>query len=155
MYCVTCGSLIDEKLNYCNRCGTRVAKGSELVKQTDATASVLENLSRSIRYVGGAGIGGFIGLIAILLSNHAAPELIVILSTLFLAATFAICFLLTRQISHLTGNLISTKENSAQTIAPEQLNAPVTEQIEAMRQPFASVTENTTRTLDEVLAKRN
>ncbi len=155
MYCATCGSLINEELNYCNRCGNRVAKGNELVKKTDVTVSVLENLSGSIRYVGFAGIGGFIGLIAILVGNNVQPELIAIISILFLLTTFGICFLLTRQIYRLTKNLISTKEDSKQKILPEQLNAPITGQIEVPHQPFASVTENTTRTLDEVLAKRN
>jgi len=155
MYCVTCGSLIDKNLNYCNRCGNRVAR-NELATKTDATASVLKILSVSTGWVGVVGLGGLIGLIAILVNNHVLPELIVILSVLFLATTFGICFLMTRQISRLTENLISPKENSKQKTAPEQLNAPaVTGQIEAPRQPFASVTENTTRTLDEVLAKRN
>ena len=154
MYCATCGSLIDEKLNYCSRCGNRVAK-DELATQTAVTASVLKILAFSAGWVGVVGVGGLIGLIAILLSKQVVPELIVILSVLFLATTFAICFLLTQQISRLTENLISPKENSKQKTAPEQLNAPVAGQIESPRQPFTSVTENTTRTLDEVLAKRN
>ncbi len=153
MYCATCGSLIDEKLNYCNRCGNRVAKDGELIKQTDSTASLVRNLSISTDIVGVAGLGGLIGLIAILAGNagnRAAPELIVILSILFLATTFGICFLLTRQISRLTGNLISTKENSKQKSSPEQLNSPITRQIESPRESFVSVTENTTRTLDKI-----
>ena len=154
MYCVTCGSLIDEKLNYCNRCVNRVAK-NELAPQTAVTASVLKSLAESAGWVGVVGVGGLIGLIAILLGNKVVPELIVILSVLFLATTFAICFLLTRQISRLTENSISPNESSKQKTAPEQLNAPATGQIESPRQPFASVTENTTQTLDEVLAKRN
>ena len=148
MYCATCGSLIDEKLNYCNRCGNRVAK-NELTTQTDATASILKILSISTGWVGVIGLGGLIGLIAILMGNRAVPELIVILSILFLATTFGICFLMTRQISRLTGNLLSTANNSKQDTAPEQLNAPVTGQIEPPRTPFLSVTDNTTRTLDK------
>lgn len=155
MYCQSCGSLVNDELNYCNRCGNRVAKDNELIKQTDASVSVLENLSSSVGYVGFIGLGGFIGLIAILVGNHVAPELIGILSLLFLATTFGICFLLTRQISRLTETALSPKENPTQKTAPEQLNAPVTGQIELPRQPLASVTENTTRTLDEVLAKIN
>ena len=58
MYCATCGSLIDEKLNYCNRCGNRVAKDGELIKQTDSTASLVRNLSISTGIVGVAGLGG-------------------------------------------------------------------------------------------------
>ncbi len=156
MYCSTCGSLIDEKLNYCNRCGNRVAKDNELVKHNDAAVSVLKILSISTGCVGVVGLGGLIGLIAILVVNRVLPELIAVLSIMFLAGTFGICFLLTRQISRLTGNLISTKEKDLkQQTAPEQINQSTTGQIESPRQPFQSVTENTTRTLDEVLANRN
>ncbi len=143
MYCATCGTLIDENLNYCNRCGNRVAK-DELVGQADlTTVSLLKNLSIATGFVGVVGLGGLIGLIGILIGNNAVPELIVILSILFLATTFAICFLLTRQISRLSGNLISNGEKS------KQKNAPEAGQIEPTRQSFLSVTENTTRTLDK------
>jgi hypothetical protein len=148
MYCATCGSLIDEKLNYCNRCGNRVAR-NELATQTDATASVLKILSISTGWVGVVGLGGLIGLIAILVSNHVIPELIVILSALFLATTFGICFMMTRQIARLTGNVMSPKDNLKQNSAPEQLSSPTTGQIESPPATFRSVTENTTRTLDK------
>ncbi len=148
MYCANCGTLIDENLNYCNRCGKPVAK-DELVKHNDAAISVLKSLSVSTGWVGVAGLGGLIGLIAILAVNQVAPELIVIISILFLTTAFSICFLLTRQISRLTETGLSIKENSKQKPAPGQLNPAVTGQIESPRAPFISVTENTTRTLDK------
>jgi len=147
MYCATCGSLIDEKLNYCNRCGMRVAKG-ELVEQSDLTVSLVENLSIVTGVVALGGLGGLIGLIAILVV-HAGPELIAIISILFLLTTFGICFLLIRQISRLTDKMLLIKENADKKSVPEQLNAPAGGQIEAPREPFLSVTENTTRTLDK------
>jgi hypothetical protein len=149
MYCPTCGSLIDEKLNYCNRCGNRVAK-DELAIRNEATISVIKTLSVAAGVSGVVGLGGLIGLIAILIGNHVIPELVAILTVLFAVTVFGICFMLTRQISRLTGNLISTKENSKQKPLPEQLNAPVTGQIESPRESFiGSVTENTTRMLDK------
>lgn len=148
MYCATCGSLIDENLNYCNRCGNRVAK-DELIKQSEATVSVLKSLSIATGVVGFVGLGGFIGLIAILVNNHVVPELITILCLLFAATAFGICFMLTRQISRLSGMVLPTKENAKQKSAPEQLNSPTTGQIEAPPAAFRSVTENTTRMLDK------
>ena len=148
MYCATCGTLIDENLNYCNRCGNRVAK-EELVRHNDAAVSVLKILSISTGWVGVVGLGGLIGLIAILVNNHVVPELIVILSALFLATTFGICFVMTRQVARLIGNVISPKDNLKQKSALDQLNAPTTGQIEAPPATFRSVTENTTRTLDK------
>jgi preprotein translocase subunit SecG len=148
MYCATCGSLINEELNYCNRCGNRVAK-DELTKHNGAAISALKILSVSTGWVGVVGLGGLIGLIGILLSNHAVPELIVILSILFLATTFGICFLMTRQISRLVEAANPSKQNSKQKFAPEQLNSFAVSQIESPRETFVSVTENTTRTLDK------
>ncbi len=152
MYCAVCGSLINEELNYCNRCGSRVAKDNELVKRADLTASLLKNLSIATGFVGVVGLGGLIGLIAILAGNagnRSAPELIVIVSILLLATTFGICFLLIRQISRLTETAFSAKENSKQKYAAEQLNVAVAGRIESPREPFISVTENTTRTLEK------
>lgn len=151
MYCQSCGNQINDELSFCNRCGNRVA-GNELIKQTDSTASLVKNLSIATGLVGVVGLGGLIGLIAILAGNagnRAAPELIVIISILFLLTTFGICFLLIRQISRLTDKMLSTKENANQKPAPGQLNSRIAEQIESPREPFVSVTENTTRTLDK------
>ena len=124
---------------------------NELATQSDATVSVLKSLSVSTGWVGVAGLGGFIALIAILIGNHADPTVIAILALLFAATAFGICFLLTRQISRLTEISLMSNQKSE----PEQLNPAITGQIESPREPFISVTENTTRTLDEVLAKRN
>lgn len=160
MYCAICGSLINEQLNYCNRCGNRVVKGNELTaRQADSTAAILRILSCSTGVVGVVGLGGLIGLIAILAGNagnRSPAELIVVVSILFLLTTFGICFLLIRQISRLTDKMLSSQETANQKSAPDQLNFPAAGgQIESLREPFLSVTENTTRTLDEVLAKRN
>lgn len=152
MYCSTCGTLINEELNYCNRCGKRVAK-DELMKHNDAAVSALKILSVSTGWVGVVGLGGLIPLIGILLGNRAAPELIVILSILFLATAFTICFMMTRQISRLIETVSPEKQNSKQNYATERLNSPVTGQIESPREPFISVTEHTTRTLEKIPVK--
>ena len=146
MYCANCGSLINEELNYCNRCGTRVAK-DELAKQSDSTAAALKSLSTVTGITVFVGLGSLIGLLAILVGNHVIPELITIITIAFLLTVFGICFLLIRQISRLTGTAISEKETLKQKPAPEQLNAPAAGQIESPRRAFISVTENTTRTL--------
>lgn len=148
MYCATCGSLIDENLNYCNRCGNRVAK-DELTLRSEATVAVIKILSISTGVAGVVGLGGLIGLITILIASHVIPELITILCLLFAATAFGICFMLTRQISRLTQSTLPAKENFKQKSAPEQLNAPTTGQIEAPPATFRSVTENTTRMLDK------
>lgn len=152
MYCQTCGNLLNENLNYCNRCGSKVI-GSELTKSANLTGDAMSNLSASLGYVGVAGLGGFVGLIAILLGNDAPPPLIGAIALIYALTAFSISFMMIRQLSRISRLNENSKELPNQKFAFEQLNPAFTGQIEAPRQPFASVTENTTRTLDDVLAK--
>jgi cytoskeletal protein RodZ len=102
MYCATCGSLLNQELNYCNRCGARVDKLAVSENKSEA----LQYLSMATGFVGLGGLGLTVGLIA-------------------------------------RKNVF---ENS-------QLNSPNTAQLEEPRIPAASVTENTTRTLEKELIK--
>ena len=148
MYCSTCGTLLDTKLNYCNRCGARIEKLTA-AENTDSSQS----LSIGLGFVGLGGLGLTVGLIAILLDKNVVIEAVVILAMLFLATIFGITFLMIRQLSRMTipvgSEQISEKPN------PVQLGATNTAQLEEYRQPAQSVTEHTTRTLEEVLLKRS
>ncbi len=136
MYCQSCGSLIGDELNYCNRCGNRVGAGNTLTTQDgDARISVLKSLSIATGFVGVVGVGGLIGLIAILISSRAVGPDAVFLAVLFAATVFGICFLLTRQISRLTETALPAKKDTKQKRAPEQLNSTAAE-IESPRQSF-------------------
>jgi hypothetical protein len=148
MYCSTCGTEIKAELNYCSRCGARADKLAVGDK-----SEALESLSMSTCFVGLGGLGLTVGLIAILLNYNVTPQVIVILSIAFLATVFGISFLMIQQISRMTKS--SSGEKILENANLPQLGAVNTAQLEEYRQPAQSVTENTTRTLDEVLAKRN
>lgn len=146
MYCSTCGSLINEKLNYCNRCGARVDKLATVEKPSKA----LGLLSAATGFVGIGGLALTVGLIAILLNFSVKPEVLVMLTLAFLATVFSICFLIIRQISQMSNTSTSKKEKLLEN---PQLNQPFTMQLEEPRQPARSVTENTTRTLEKEAVK--
>ncbi len=148
MYCSTCGTEIKAELNYCSRCGARVDKIAVGNK-----SETLEYLSMATGFVGLGGLGLTVGLIAILLNYSVAPQVIVIITLAFLSAVFGISFLMVQQISRMAKS--SSGEKTFEKANPVQLGAVNTAQLEEYRQPAQSVTENTTRTLDEVLAKRN
>jgi ABC-type transport system involved in multi-copper enzyme maturation permease subunit len=148
MYCSTCGTEIKAELNYCNRCGARVDRNVAGNK-----SEALEYLSMATGFVGLGGLGLTVGLIAILLNYNVIPQVIVMLTFAFLSAVFGISFLMIQQLSRMTNS--STSEKILEKANPVQLGAVNTAQLEEYRQPAQSVTENTTRTLDEVLAKRN
>jgi len=117
---------------------------------TTEKSSAVEYLSMATGFVGLGGLGLTVGLIAILLQHDAIPKVIVMLATAFLAAVFGISFLMIRQISQMTNASQSSQKNVFEN---SQLNSPNTAQLEEPRVPVASITENTTRTLEKQLIK--
>jgi hypothetical protein len=157
MYCATCGNEIKTELNYCNRCGARVDK-------TVGDNSGVSYLSIATGFVTLGGLGLTVGLIAMLLKNNADPTVIVILALAFLCAVFGISSMMIQQISRMTklsaGERTIDKANASQlgainTAQLEEYQQPARSFIEEYQQPAQSVIENTTRTLDEVSAKRS
>ena len=93
MYCTGCGTELNSDLNYCNRCGNRVAKGA---------SGVAENLSQSVSYVGGFGLLGFIFAIAVMAKQDLPVMALVAISFFYLSALSIICWLMIRQVAALT-----------------------------------------------------
>jgi len=146
MYCSTCGTLINTELNYCNRCGARVDKLAVSENKSEA----LQYLSMATGFVGLGGLGLTVGLIAILINSNVHSEVVVMLALAFLAAVFGISFLMLRQISQMTNASQPSRKNVFENL---RLNSPNTAQLEEPRVPAASVTENTTRTLEKELVR--
>jgi hypothetical protein len=160
MYCATCGTEIKAELNYCNRCGARVDK----LATAGNTTETLDYLSMATGFVGLGGLGLTVGLIAILLDYSVDPTVIVIITLAFLSAVFGISNVMVQQISRMAKS--SSTEKTFENANPVQLakidtaqlpeyQQPARSFLQEHQQPAQSVTENTTRTLDEVLAKRN
>jgi len=145
MYCSGCGTLINQGLNYCNRCGEKVDKLAVREK-----SSAMAFLSVATGFVGLGGLGLTVGLVAILLKHGVVPEAVVILAIAFLLTVFGMTFFMLRQISQMSNILPPFKEKS---VTAPQLNSPHRAQLEEPPQPARSVTENTTRTLEKELVK--
>ncbi len=146
MFCASCGTLINTKLNYCNRCGARVDKLAVSENKSEA----LQYLSMATGFVGLGGLGLTVGLIAILLNFSVHSEVVVMLALAFLTAVFGISFLMIQQISRMTN---TSQASSKNVFENSQLSSSNTAQLEEPRIPAASVTENTTRTLEKELIK--
>jgi hypothetical protein len=150
MYCSKCGNVINNKLNYCNVCGDKLADNTE-----DSHKPILISLIISLSVVSIIGLGSVIGLIAMLLSRGVKDELIVTLVGGYLFILFGIVFTIGRQISKLIDSKLVKSNPTADIFFPPQLSAPNTAQLEEPKQQPFSVVDNTTRTFDEVFVKRN
>ncbi len=141
MYCSTCGTLVDSKLSFCQRCGARITKAGAM--QSPAN---LKDLTIVTGGVGIAGLGITLGLISVLLNYNVVPQVIVILALAFLCAVFGITFWMTQQTSRIFNASLAAQKNSPE---PAQINQPNAAQLAEWGEPAASVIENTTRTLDK------
>src|SRR5688572_5148769 len=139
MYCSGCGTELEAGLNYCKRCGKRVA-GEE-------RSAVAEGLSSALGYIGGFGLLGFIAVIFLMLrSPIIAPGTIMLVSFLYLATLLAICFLILRQTAPFTlGRPRSVPNGDSGSGAPAYLAPPETARLNETTQGPLTVTEQTTR----------
>jgi len=102
----------------------------------------------------GVGFVSFIFILIALVKNGAMPNVVILISLFYFAAVFGICFMILRHGS-------VTEKNEAPKSATEDLPAhaylrPITTaQLEDARDPgIDSVTDATTRTLDEMKIER-
>lgn len=150
MYCSNCGSQIIPELNYCNRCGAKVAKIDAEMQKT-----VAQNLSSSLGYIGGFGLIGFIFVALVLVKKGIDSYALAAISFFYLSALFGICYLILQQTARLSEKSAARNFAFNHDFQSEQLGAANTAQLEEPKQTPISITENTTKTLDDVLLKRN
>ncbi|HXM33995.1 MAG TPA: zinc ribbon domain-containing protein [Pyrinomonadaceae bacterium] len=147
MYCSACASPITAGLKFCNRCGANLKKDEEV-----AGGSFAGGLITAVVMVALFGMGiMFGGAIALKNGGGFDRDLIAIFMTFcFLIIGTAEIFLL-RQLSRVLGASSRSQhlENipplfqPAQSAPPRELHA-----LRDMAEPIPSVTENTTRTLE-------
>jgi len=152
MYCLTCGSSINNSLKYCKNCGVKLVKDDE---KEDTPESILDNLLTTLCFVALGGLGILVGLVAVLLDKSVTHEAVVIIAITYLVALFGICYMLLNQVPKLITAKLNKKSERGETIQPAQLYAENTAQLKEPREPVMSVTESTTRTLEKVAIERN
>lgn len=151
MFCSTCGNQINENLNFCNNCGARIDSGS-----VEIQGNSYGLISTAIfGLLGIIELFGFIFLAIKLLEKNLDPGFVFVLLALYVAAVLGISFLVFKQTSNQNFKA-RKKEKTNENNAPKKLQAVSTAQLNptSFQNPVASVTENTTRTLDEVLIER-
>ena len=150
MFCSTCGKQVNENLNFCNNCGARIDSKTE--EYQDRLYGL--NSATIIGIIGMFGLFGFVFLAIKLLEKNLDPGFVFMVLALYIAAVLGNCFLIFRHTSN--QSLKSRKKDkSSEESAPNKLSVETPPQLAPSYQsPISSVTENTTRTLDEVLIER-
>lgn len=140
MFCSSCGKQIDDSLKFCNGCGTRIKNNED---------SPLNSLIVALIVIGTAGLGILVGLSAVLLDKIPAFEAVLVFGVIYLAVWFGVCFMIMRQITKLIDADLARRrlpetENRFSELPPRSTNP-----LDEFREP-ASVTDQTTRTLDKI-----
>ncbi len=152
MYCERCGKNVDNSLNFCNGCG------AQLRKEKDEEKSIFSGLLSALIAIAVVGFGVLVGFIAVLLDKIEDQGAVLAFTFIYLGALFGICYMIMKQLSKVIDRKIgaapNTKDDSFADPQPlVQLPPKSTNPLEDFNGP-ASVTEHTTRTLDEVPVER-
>ena len=140
MFCSRCGKQIDDSLKFCNGCGAQIKKEED---------SPLTSLITALIIIGTAGLGILVGLSAVLLDKIPTFEAVLIFGVVYLATLFGICFMIMRQITKLIDANLGSRRSPESEKRVAELLPRSTNQLEEFREP-ASVTDQTTRTLDKI-----
>ena len=148
MYCAGCGSQIQSGLNYCSRCGRRVADDASPGKPHRMNPLVI------VGNTAGVGFVAYIFVLLVLIKNGGMPNLFVPITFFYFAALFGICFMVLRYSSS-TPESDTPNKSAADTSSQPYLRPVITAQLEEGREMgIGSVTDATTRTLDEMKIER-
>ena len=152
MYCSNCGNATSAELKFCKSCGKRLAQSHD---SDNSAGKMLDDILTTIFLVVMFGLGILVGLVAVPLQNEVATKSVIQLAVIYLAAVFGICFMLLRQVPKLVDAKLRTNYEPQESVPAVQLPPVTTAQLnESQQQPIQSVTEHTTRTLEEVPLRR-
>ena len=152
MYCSVCGHALLPHLNYCNHCGAR-----NVNEQPETSSSASGWVAISSAMLGAFGLFFAYNLLRLLLNSRLETPAIVMIMLSYL---FVMLGMFAVFISHMTrgsreSRLRRPELPTQQTYAPPptSFRPANTAQLEPAREP-GSITEHTTRALDEVLIER-
>jgi hypothetical protein len=148
MFCAGCGSQIQSGLNYCSRCGRRVAEEASASKPHRTNPLVI------LGNTAGVGFVAYIFVLVVLLKNGGTPNLFVPITFFYFAALFGICYMIMRY-GPATETTEKPQSPAEEAAPPNYLKPVITAQLEEARDMgIGSVTDATTRTLDEAKVER-
>ena len=131
MYCANCGTQLIQGLSYCNRCGFN------LKERTEPNTAVVSAFLTAITVLGTVGLGIMLGGAAVLRKKANLDQEMI---GFFMMFTFLII--------GVTEVMLAAKETTVRSLPQPVTNELRLPQHSSLGEPVASVTENTTRTLE-------
>ena len=151
MYCSHCGSSISGDLNYCKNCGARNERMAPVPRGSAAGMMGVGSV-----FIGIVGLIGFYPILRELLRSPLDPPAIVILMVVYLMAVFGMFLTLVRHSRKYSVEAAAAGRDSKNDYqSPQSFRSANTAQLVEPRDQPASVTEHTTRTLDQVHVTKN
>jgi hypothetical protein len=153
MYCSTCGNRVADHLNYCNSCGSRIESNALTVANASSRL-----FATAAGVIGVVGLICFVPLLQTLLGRGVDTAAMIVVLLAYLLTLLIMFSILVGHVWKHSGDIrIKTRD-----IDPDDRYSPPrsfrkvnTNQLEeAASIPVGSVTDQTTRTLDEVAVKR-
>lgn len=160
MYCSSCGAEVAQGISFCNRCGADL-KPTETLISINKPKALPHLIVLSMILLTGLTIGGLATVLGILFQffrNGFPIAALMILGSLSLIVILGSVIALSRQVSRLVNSYLDTgksfkeikKEKTSKILSPKNLA-----EIDAVPiQPIMSVTEHTTRTLDQAYREK-
>jgi len=145
MFCAGCGTQIQSGLNYCSRCGRRVAEDSKPDKPWTNPTVIAGQTA-------GVGFVAYIFVLLVLSKGGIAPDVFIPVTFFYFAALFGLCFMFLRQAGSPSQHRVSTVKEEVRE--PAYISPVTTAQLREGFDTPASVTDHTTRTLDELPARK-
>jgi hypothetical protein len=161
VYCPSCGNAVAEGLKYCNRCGASLGAGEGQAGLGGLTGTAWAvSLAAALITLGGLAMLFVLGLTLINRGQDLPPSA-GIMGLAFLALIAIVDWMLIRQLSRVidvyrgAGLPTAPARRPDAGRPPAELDERQPARLEAPREPFISVTEQTTRTLDQVPRERD
>lgn len=153
IFCSNCGNRLAEGLKYCNSCGFRLGADDDDDKE-GKPGKMLDGILTTVFLVVMFGLGILVGLVAVMLDKNVMPQLVVIIVVAYIAAVFGICFMLLSQVPKLVDAKLNERKRGRLPAAAAQQQLKPADTAAFIDRPVASVTDHTTRTLEETPVKR-
>ncbi|HMQ03242.1 MAG TPA: hypothetical protein PKD26_04945 [Pyrinomonadaceae bacterium] len=150
MYCSGCGSQLQTGLNYCSRCGRRVAEDGRSSSGLTPTPPIIA------AFTAGAGFFCYMLVLRTLSKAGVPPNQFIPISFVYFASLFGICVMILRYGSNaLKDKDERTSGSEAKPVEQTYLAPSITAQLTEPSERPASVTEHTTRALDGIPVDRH